>query len=592
MASVTLTSCQDFWDDLFGVESTPTTPETPSTPSESEEPKDDTNLTKTETGAEATVEDLANLTELLNQVKDDIAAKGEEEYVFEIKNEGLESTATDNVIEVPKVEGSNINLNFTNGVSTKETLVVKAAETASDTPVEAVNELTITMPASEGLNLELDMPETTVTLKAATGEVVYDEIVATTAINTLYIESGVTVKNLRVKGGRVKVKNGGKAETYVYAPTSNDEIVYVYSDGVQPVSIKDANGNEFYAVQDNGNNAYFFKNLKIIKGTADYANVGFYDNWNPIEKLTIAEGVTVRATGNQPSAKIIEGEGNGANLIDMANIVSVYDWPVYGVDKHYAEMTSSLATIQEMKGISFSVEPATQEAKDILASVDSVCVRCARMPKYLENCTLKLDFLDFSDNMTGATLSGTTIKGCKFESTDEDAFVHISVPEQTAEISSFKVNFTDCDFAKGFKFSIFMQDRIYEYDDDGAPVFYDIPFYAYYDEEWDERIDGIWRCVQTKDEIPEGATWEERNNSQIKWTLISYNNYYPTIAIKNCQYGGSVLTNLSEFVDYEYSYRIIKGASIRFEIDGTTYEQMQERDSQTNKIKYVLRPVQ
>ena len=38
MASVTLTSCQEFWDDLLGEESTPATPSTPEEPQTPEEP--------------------------------------------------------------------------------------------------------------------------------------------------------------------------------------------------------------------------------------------------------------------------------------------------------------------------------------------------------------------------------------------------------------------------------------------------------------------------------------------------------------------------------------------------------------------------
>lgn len=585
MASVTLTSCQDFWDDLFGVESTPTTPETPSTPSESEEPKDDTNLTKTETGAEATVEDLANLTELLNQVKDDIAAKGEEEYVFEIKNEGLESTATDNVIEVPKVEGSNINLNFTNGVGTKETLVVKAAETASDTPVEAVNELTITMPASEGLNLELDMPETTVTLKAATGEVVYDEIVATTAINTLHIGSGVTVKNLRVKGGRVKVKDGGRAETYVYAAESNDDILSVYEEGVQPIPVKDVQGEKAPNVQHENGQPYYFKKLKVIKGTADYANISFGWGGSWIDTLTVAEGVVLKADNNWLTTKVIKGTGNGAVLIMKDNNVSLRQ----DENKSVTSASCELMHVVEMKGISLSVEPGTQEGKEAFAIADSISFSAFDAPRSLENCTFKFDFISFDNNTYKEKTTTFSAKGCKFEKTSENAFIHIAIPNQTAETPSFRVNFTNCDFSEGFKFSVFADtENIWERDDNDNLIYYEIPFYIYYDENWDERMGGIWRYVQTKDEIPVGATWEECDYEMGKHTLKVYNDYNPTISIKNCRYGSNALSEVSDFIDYEYSYRIAKGLYIWFEIDDKIYEQTREWDSQTQNWKYAL----
>lgn len=413
MASVTLTSCQEFWDDLFGVESTPSTPTTPSTPSEPEEPKDDKVVTETPTGAEATVGNLADITDLLDEVKDDIAekAKSGEEYEFTIKNDDLETTATDNTIEVPRVEDSNINLNFTNGVSTQKTLVVKAAEAESETPTEAVNALTITMPAATtGLNLELNMPETTVTLKAASGEVVYDEVVATTAIQTLYIESGVTVKNLQVKGGIAVVKEGGKAETYVHSPdnfksyyyTTGIARVYRVAGGVTPIQVQFSEDSNRWSqvIHASTGTAYEdFANLKILKGADTDSTWTYFSggaNYTEpekarITKFIIGEGAVAMAAGC-PSAQIIEGEGKGGEiLIESQNnetITSETD------GKTRVNLYYYLYNVEEMKNVTVSWNPLfvnSEQTKD----ADEVCRILVGVPKNAVNCTFNFDEVQY-----------------------------------------------------------------------------------------------------------------------------------------------------------------------------------------------------
>lgn len=455
MASVTLTSCQEFWDDLFGVESTPSTP---STPSEPDEPKDDKVVT------EATVEDLADITAALNDAKDKIeaAAKSGGEYEIAIKSEeGLETTTTDNTIEVPRVEDSNINLNFTNGVSTKQTLTIKAADAKSETPTEAVNKLTITMPESKGLNLELDMPETTVTLKAASGEVVYDEVVATTALNTLYIEKGVTVKNLQVNGGTVVVKDGGVAETYVYAPQNDGYMLYVYNDGIK-LDVKSggfrlARADEDFIsiVQKENGDLYPFKNLKVIKGKTNYANIWFSNYNSLLEKMIIAEGVSIRTYDIH--AKVVETEGSGAEIIMMSDRGGSFTEN----EKMVAEIRTSLSSVTEIKGVSFSIEPVTENAKEKLAEADSIVFAFTNIPDNVERCTFNFNRITFRNEVTG------TIKKCTFKKPDcTNGEVSLSIPGKTNETSSYMFSFLDCNFGEDFNFEIFVMPGEVESDKD------------------------------------------------------------------------------------------------------------------------------
>ena len=511
MASVTLTSCQEFWDDLFGVESTPSTP---STPSEPDEPKDDKVVT------EATVEDLADITAALNDAKDEIeaAAKSGGEYEIAIKSEeGLETTTSDNTIEVPRVEDSNINLNFTNGVSTEQTLTVKAADAKSETPTEAVNKLTITMPESKGLNLELDMPETTVTLKAASGTVTYEEVVATTALNTLYIEKGVTVKNLQVKGGSVVV-NGGTAETLIIADEINDDdILRVYADSITIGNLWTP--EQPTIVQHALIKGYHIKNLKVIKD----ANIGLYAWNNPTERLMIAEGVVVKHFGNEPCVRIIEGEGEGAEF-------SV-EW----------DPAPHLHSVEEVKGITLSGFPNNTLINMIRGN--------------FENCIFTSTKVEFQP----VTAIGNTVKDCKFEGTT----ISFAVPRQDGDIPSCKFSFTGCDFSQGFNLETSLIDWDYMYDENGEMIWEHIDWY------YVDSTDGYTHYVQDKSEIPTDAIrWGERG--EYKKTDAKYEDYDVVIILDKCTMGGNSLPAPEKFIIKPE--KIPAGVNLKYVIDGTTYQ--------------------
>ena len=518
MASVTLTSCQGFWDDLFGVESTPSTP---STPSEPDEPKDDKVVT------EATVEDLADITAALNDVKDEIeeTAKNGGEYEIAIKSEeSLESTAADNTIEVPRVEDSNINLNFTNGVSTEQTLTVKAADAKSETPTEAVNKLTITMPESKDLNLELDMPETTVTLKAASGTVVYDEVVATTALNTLYIEKGVTVKNLQVKGGSVVV-NGGTAETLVYEAATNDDVLFVYEDST---TVGVADRSEEHAIIKNCH----LKNLKVINGNADYANVTLWCWDSPIEKLTITEGVVVKTRGNEPAVRIIEAEGEGAEFM-------------------YPSQRSHMQFSQNLKGVTVSADRSGY-SEGTLMYLDMA-------PYNMENCTLKFDDIQLGNSFNHPELQTGigSVKNCKFEATS----LAIDVPRQSETIQSLKIDFTNCDFKDGFGFNTTLSTEDYVLKD-GEYV--KDTYWAYVDSKGNEH-----KGIKDKSEIPDDAK-SYYSYEVYRTTETIYENYDVTFIFNSCNVGSAPLSKYLKSI--RRPEKIPAGVNLKYVIDKRTYQ--------------------
>lgn len=259
-----LTSCEDIlgeWDKPATVVVTPTDDGTVKV-----------TVTKTSTGAEIANATLpSEITEKLATLKSDIAAKGGEEFVVDIKSTALATEDADQSITVPNVDGAKIKLNFSETVATAENepLVVKSESTATESS-ESKNELTIAMPSNSEAtapSLNLDMPETTVTIESTDGSTVYiDEITAKTATNTLVVYNA-NIMYLRLAGGNVKV---GESSTinYLLADYSDqyyDKAKYddleVTSKGVTPYKMVD--GQKKYFVFQN-NQPYYFKKLSVM----------------------------------------------------------------------------------------------------------------------------------------------------------------------------------------------------------------------------------------------------------------------------------------------------------------------------------------
>ncbi len=97
----------------------------------------------------------------------------------------------------------------------------------------SASELVVAIPYDETAetlpkpNVTINMPNTTVTLAATAGKAVYGTVTATTADNTLIIDSGVTVGEVIVKHGNVRVKSGA---TLNNLDASNVVEVYLYAE--------------------------------------------------------------------------------------------------------------------------------------------------------------------------------------------------------------------------------------------------------------------------------------------------------------------------------------------------------------------------
>lgn len=269
-----------------------------------------------ETIATITGTDPSAVTNALNDIVSDetvaaAAAKGEPIKVT-VAGSGVSTGAADQTITIPQKNGAAIEINFAAAPTGTESnaLVLEASEGAGGYPGDANNNLVVSMPASEGLAITIELPNTTVTLKTdGSGAVVYKDVIAKTALSTIIIDKGVTIKEHELVGGNIVVKDGGAIETLAVTIKDNIGLVCLGS-WWSGVSFKGQDPD--YDITNEDGSPYVPKYLRIKKGKGEYVCI---DTRGPIheylEKVTIDEGITITGLAKEwGQYKNIEGKGN------------------------------------------------------------------------------------------------------------------------------------------------------------------------------------------------------------------------------------------------------------------------------------------
>lgn len=564
--SMSITSCQGFVDAVLGTEDKPVQkPETKPTTDE------DANVVITNEGTTITISSFDEFASSFSTADNEkfvqaieASAKAGKEYVITIKSEQSLSTEDFVGLEIPRVEGADINIVFEKAPVTSEGDPLKI--TADEVPAastDAVNKLTITMPdGADDIYLSINLPETTVTLE---GKVTYHYVEAITALNTLYVNSGVTIEEILVKQGTVVVKDGGVIETYVYNGREDFEgikhIDIVYDTniasytGVAPLWVRVSETEALPEIMSDieSEKPYFCKYLKVIDVKAE-DNVEI--NWNndftkPLEKMTIGDGVSV--TSWCMNAKNIIGEGTAKFvLFSQAYENTRWIWDdeqQQSVPVQRNELWAGMPGVEYVSNVIITSKNTNENITEYYSYLDDV-------PANLENCTIQFDNIFFGNMDNWPLKSGSVVKGCKFERTGNDDGINIRVPYQTGD--EFGITFVSCDFVEGTKVYTNISDRKYDYSVMG---------YTYNKNDGDGN-----HWVASKDEIPadvldwsNGNWWEEP-----KWEYVKYNGYTVLIGFESCKLGGSTVTEKSEMFTEALSWGP-EGVECKLVIDGTTY---------------------
>lgn len=207
----------------------------------------------------------------------------------------------------------------------------------------SVENFTLSIPNNDAtdftpLNLNINLPNTTVALAANAGTATFNDVTASTADNTLIIEEGVTVKKLIVKKGNVRV-NKGATLTEIAKGDGNTSTVTIYKEegAVLPNStegFKVVNATiadiEAAASSTEENNSYILQsditlNRPLVvtakNFTLDLNGHALKANAAGLEKvLNTSDAVILVRRGATLTINDISGNGS----IDANNVASVY----------------------------------------------------------------------------------------------------------------------------------------------------------------------------------------------------------------------------------------------------------------------------
>lgn len=556
LTGVSFTSC----DDVINALDNPVAPP-------SETPAAETVIEQTAKGAKVTINNLSDISAFIDEIKKEVEEFQKKnpgkEFVLDIETpSALETTDADFTLLIPDLSEFNIVINVnadidTNGKPLTLKLDQKASTRGDEIPeikTNFDNQITLNF-KNENVDLILDVPGTTVYVNK---------------LNSIQILNGVSV-----------VRDGGSIKTYVWAPVSND---YEMNNG-EPEWVKfswtmDGSTNESYIPNvrnHNDGNAYIFKNLKIVKGKADYARIGVWDQSRTLDKLTIAEGVTVVSNYYCPYIKEIVGEGTGGILKSQS---------VWWSNEEKKEAASDFGFDVTNKISNVAIEPFLEgEFKD--ATIIRSDLNNA--PSDIENSTIKYSRVNFRDPQS----SSASVKNCKFEGNGDEKRVSIIIPAQTQKVNGYKFSFENCEFPKDCKFQNSFSTERPVLDEKGNQVYKDIYCWIDFDNgQWygSESLDGV---PAAKKEVGQTESyWVDDDYSKGYWIEkqpvyedATYKDYYAYISFTSCKIGGAAFTSEKLLMDSAFSPA---GAYLRFEFDGKTYRAISIYDPEVGKTAWVL----
>ena len=405
---------------------------------------------KTVDGATIVANTLSDVDNMLTQIASDISdsLQAAKDYVITIDAPSLKASESDHTISLPLCDYLSNNptgkakvvVKFTNPLSTDVPLVIQA-KGATGPAVAAQNkvELNITSGLSD-IDLNLNMPATTVTLKAKTGTATINELISVTATDALIIGNGITVNWLLLNDGNVAVKEGGKVLGFL-----GD--LYVCNEGVKNPNVfknevTDSPKNDDY---------YYVQKGKIIKNNdGNYGTIAVWSATQPSDTevdIIIADGAkaSINAPWNTNIPMInVTGEGN-ATIINKGykspgGKVNLTNQEIYLFN--FNKLTN--VTVDLAKAVILNDE--TGEYEDL--EVDQNEWSEIYLPVNSENCTFNAKhFVIWSPCFKKEVLSSTH-KGCTFNSLEADEEFIVRFPSQNENRKSFTAAFDACQFDK------------------------------------------------------------------------------------------------------------------------------------------------
>ena len=192
-------------------------------------------------------------------------------------------------LELPETDSENpTNLTFDNTIPEDKTITIKASTESDNKEAKEVN---LSVPQGTNGNFDIQLPNSTVSLNATNGTATYNNVIAETAENTLIVGQDVTIKNLTVKKGNVRVH--GKIEKIERHENNQGIVTIIVEEGA--------------SIPEDLNNTQVFNIITSKKvTTAEELNEAIAANSNIIvlgaditssEIITINESITLDGNG-------------------------------------------------------------------------------------------------------------------------------------------------------------------------------------------------------------------------------------------------------------------------------------------------------
>ena len=397
-------------------------------------------------GAVIKASTVSDINRMLGRIRKDVFDAAGEPFTIKINAPALTTTLLENTISLPTANGTDIIVKFTNPIATTDDapLIIQSKGVADDAdPVTSTNEVEINFAAgTSDIDLGLNMPTSTVTLKGAT----IDELVSKTALSTLILESGVTVNWLLNKGGQIIVKKGAEV-LGALIDYSQD----VYKKGIRLNNV----WNNEIPEEPTEKDFYYVQNGKVIKAEDSHpATIRLFgsedEEQENVPEIIISDGAYAWITNEnldmQPTYVNITGEGN-ANMMpfgveDGEGIRWYCDNP--NIDLTWVnKLTNVIVDISKWLKYDYDISKYNEAELDVVANIS--------LPINSENCTFKAKRLElsgyyFSEDIVASTHKGSTFDNLGYEDEENGIIFFVAFPSQTDDRKTFNLTFDSCEF--------------------------------------------------------------------------------------------------------------------------------------------------
>ena len=418
------------------------------------------NFELVEGGAVINANTPSEVSRMVTRLRQEIlkAAENKETFTININAAALNATAGDNTLSFLTVRNGDLVVNFNGTITTDEPLVLesKGVDENEGPRWPAIAKVAFNFPAgTSNIDLKVDMPKASVTLKPTSGSLGINELSAKTAWTTLNIENGVTVNWLQNVGGYVVVKNGGKVNGI-----ASDNRLDVYPNGIKDDwnnnIVKDSvrtttpyTDDDYYMVQngkllakEDGSRSNLVIHGTDAKASADAMEIFIADgaNFHVSSSWPYIEGernwATVNVTAEGKATIINYGNDNEGKIEPSGNWIGLD-----GINK----LTN--VTVDFTHALVYNSEDDKYEALEVDTASNSYKWSNINLPINSENCTFNAKRFNMANDLADGIVSSTH-KNSTFNSlkSDQNYTFEAYFPAQNDKRKSFTLAFDTCEF--------------------------------------------------------------------------------------------------------------------------------------------------